>query len=308
MLGLAGLLSLLAVGAAIELTPDKDEPTEDNDTLEGGDGPDLLDALAGDDLVHGGAGNDTLLGGKGDDWLNGAEGDDLLFGGLDADDLLGDLGVDVIFGGEGDDYLAGQAEDDQLWGDEGDDTLIGGPGDDLVLGGDGDDAMMGGLDDDTLVGGDGQDIVNGNDGDDVLTGFKTTDEGLEDDNTKDYLNGGDGADLILVGSGDIASGGEGEDGFVLGDWLLDGEEIPDLKDFDPESDRLFIVYDDDEHPDPELSLDMSQDQPDAATLLLDGLPLADIDSLQSLAEAKITLLAQSDYSNYMDAAAKAHLV
>ncbi len=61
-----------------------------DDTLNGGDGNDILYGQGGDDTLNGGAGNDILIGGYGNDILTGGDGDDLF-----------------VFGGEG----AAKAED-----------------------------------------------------------------------------------------------------------------------------------------------------------------------------------------------------
>jgi Ca2+-binding RTX toxin-like protein len=61
--------------------------------------PVLVDAGAGDDLVHGGNGDDVLLGGSGNDVLIGGKGNDLLIGGDGSDLLNGGGGDDVLIGG-----------------------------------------------------------------------------------------------------------------------------------------------------------------------------------------------------------------
>jgi serralysin len=75
-----------------------------NDTLQGGDGPELIVGGRGNDSIHGGGGNDTLFGGPGDDTLDGGEGVDLLFGG-DGNDVLHDH--HTVGFGEPDDTLDG---------------------------------------------------------------------------------------------------------------------------------------------------------------------------------------------------------
>ena len=55
------------------------------DFVQGGADGDFLDGGAGSDILFGGAGNDTLIGGEGDDNLDGEEGNDLLTGGAGAD-------------------------------------------------------------------------------------------------------------------------------------------------------------------------------------------------------------------------------
>ncbi|MFV1495264.1 calcium-binding protein [Phaeobacter sp. JH20_02] len=176
-----------------------------NDTLNGDDGGDTLVGAAGDDVLVGGdgadtldestdtgatAGNNTLSGGAGDDTIDGGDGNDVLRGGGDADDLDGGAGNDTIFAGNGDDV-----------------AVTGGDGEDLIFGGAGDDSVTGGNDNDELRGGDGDDTLEGDDGNDVLRGGEGADS----------LDGGNGKDFLYTskGDGDVLTGGDGNDVFVL---------------------------------------------------------------------------------------------
>lgn len=76
---------------------------------------DRIDALGGDDVVHGRGGGDDLQGGDG------------------ADTLLGGDGRDLVQGGAGDDRLFGEGGDDRLAGGAGRDTLAGGTGRDVFV-------------------------------------------------------------------------------------------------------------------------------------------------------------------------------
>ncbi|WP_304363992.1 peroxidase family protein [Paracoccus albicereus] len=99
-----------------------------NNTLNGGDGDDILNGVS--PLIFGG--NDTLNGGAGDDILNGLGGNDVLNGGDGQDQLDGGAGNDVLNGGAGDDLVIGGA---------GTDTIVQGSADgrDFVEGGGGTD-------------------------------------------------------------------------------------------------------------------------------------------------------------------------
>ncbi|WP_306154224.1 choice-of-anchor L domain-containing protein [Roseovarius sp. MMSF_3281] len=77
-------------------------PTNNEDSLIGGDG---------NDSIYGQDDNDTLLGGSGDD---------LLDGGIDADSLDGGVGSDVVIGGAGNDTITA-AQGDTVTGGDGDD-------------------------------------------------------------------------------------------------------------------------------------------------------------------------------------------
>ena len=105
-----------------------------------------------------------------------------------------------------------------LDGGTGNDTLVGGNRSDLLLGGDGNDSMVGGDGNDELRGDTGNDSLDGGNGDDVLSGGSQV----------DYLVGGPGNDTLTlnlpnaafdptrVGSGEFASGGDGND-VIYGD-------------------------------------------------------------------------------------------
>lgn len=196
-----------------------------------GDGDDSVTLLAGSKIygeIRLGAGDDRLVAtgaegdlsidaGDGDDEVIGGEGDDLIRGGNGDDVLNGGNGDDVLDGGEGNDLLIGGEGDDFLFGRGGDDTLIGGEGNDLLDGGEGNDtadysddsegvtvdlgtgrATGSGIGRDTLA---SIENVIGGSGDDVLIGNEAA----------NILFGGAGNDRIVIGAGDMAEGGEGDD-------------------------------------------------------------------------------------------------
>ncbi|KIT16841.1 Hint domain-containing protein [Jannaschia aquimarina] len=194
------------------------------DLIEGGTGDDTAFGEGGNDTLSGGAGNDSLDGGGNSDSLLGGEGDDTLIGGNGSDTLEGGEGADSLDGGIGSDQLDGGAENDTLDGGNGTDTLSGGTGDDLILGGGGDDTLSGGDGADTLDGGNNSDVLSGGAGDDVLSGGTGRDT-LDGGAGADVLDGGDGDDSLTVGGGDTATGGEGDDLFILDPAALDGDPI-----------------------------------------------------------------------------------
>lgn len=229
------------------------------DDIAGGAGDDQMAGLDGADFMRGGAGADIAHGGAGADTLRGGEGDDL---------LQGDGGNDWLVGGAGNDTLLGQNGADHLYGSAGADTAMGGAGNDRIDGGADDDWLAGGAGADTLIGGTGGDTLDGGAGRDVLNGRDGSGAFPE----MDFLNGGDGDDLLLVGAGDYVSGGAGADWFELSD-LTAGDAIANIADYDAREDALVVVFDPAMHPDPVVSLETPENSGDVI-VLLDGVPLA----------------------------------
>ena len=259
------LLALLGVGAAGGLLFGLDDDDDNGASTPGtpGDGSDdntTIEGSEGSDLLQGALGDDTLDGGNGDDRLIGLGGDD---------QVSGDAGNDHVSGDDGDDILAGGA---------GDDGVYGGSGGDIALGGEGNDDIWGGSNADLLVGGEGEDTMNGSSGHDILIGTQTglqdssvdafaaglADSGAEtpeealltsfalsgagaDGDAGDEMNGGFGDDVLLVGSDDTASGGEGNDFFFMGDWIQAGHAA-EITDYDPASDQIAFGFETDTPP------------------------------------------------------------
>ena len=73
------------------------------ETIEGGNGDDVINAKGGADTLYGHEGNDVLTGGGGSDAIYGGEGNDILRGSNGADHIYGGEGNDVLVGGKGND-------------------------------------------------------------------------------------------------------------------------------------------------------------------------------------------------------------
>ncbi|HMC12126.1 MAG TPA: hypothetical protein VKH44_12585, partial [Pirellulaceae bacterium] len=101
-------------------------------TIFGDSGNDVIIAGSGDTQIAGGAGNDKIVGGRGNDTLCGDNGNDVIVGGLGNDTIFGDAGNDVINGGVGDDLLLGGDGNDVLDGAVGSDRLYGQAGNDTL--------------------------------------------------------------------------------------------------------------------------------------------------------------------------------
>ena len=123
----------------------------------------------------------------------------------------------------------GASDDDIYFGGE-HSFVLGGSGSDRLLGGGGSDYLVAGPSGaaiETLMGYAGDDILIG--GDYVTHSFTTY-----------YLDGGDGADVLILGNGSgIVSGGDGSDRFVINP--IQGSDVGfnlSVRDFDYSSDRL----------------------------------------------------------------------
>ncbi|HWQ37442.1 MAG TPA: putative Ig domain-containing protein [Burkholderiales bacterium] len=186
------------LGNPIGSTPEPDR----TDSLYGSEGPDVIQSLGGDDLVYARAGDDLVFGGEGADALGGESG---------ADTISGEAGLDRLDGGEGDDDLLGGEDADIVNGGDGKDRLAGGSGRDLLFGDGGDDEIYAGDMVETLA---------------LSASVRSAETQAASGLQGEWLDGGEGADIVLGGAGhDQLMGGGGDD--VLagggGDDNLDGD-------------------------------------------------------------------------------------
>ncbi|WP_147126304.1 calcium-binding protein [Shimia ponticola] len=221
-----------------------------------------------------------IIGTPDDDSITGASGDDT---------LSGRQGEDLIQGLDGDDTLSGGQGDDTLVGGDGGDTLFGNKGSDLLLGGRGADYLGGLQDDDILLGGEDRDFLIGNDGNDILDGSRTYSRDLTleeaiaiyrdgadlpdgvavtyDDNSFDFLRGGDGDDVLYLGEGDNGSGQEGSDTYIVnGDAFQSDPDVTAQAFFDPQEDKLVVLVPEGTVP----TIELGQDERGAPLLLSNG--------------------------------------
>jgi Ca2+-binding RTX toxin-like protein len=168
--------------------------SDEDDTLKGGNGNDIIIDGGGDDDISGGAGNDLLIGGAHNDTLNGDDGNDAIFGGSGDDHIFGGIGNDAIWDEDSDDNNGGAGVDiingDPEAPDAGDNTIDGGAGNDTIRTGSGDDVIEGGADEDLIIAGNGADVLYGG-----------NDQG--DDGKRDILDGGAGPNEFHLGEGDV---------------------------------------------------------------------------------------------------------
>ncbi len=226
-------------------------------------------------------GDDSLTGSEGDDYANLGSGDDHADMGAGNDIALGGDGNDGISGGNGADQLFGNAGNDALNGNLGDDHLSGDAGDDTLLGGSGNDILTGGL------------------GNDVLSGFDlhaSANAGMTGADGADQLFGGEGNDTLLLGHGDIAAGGAGDDSFVLDHRFNDAALGYRITDYTPGSDQIEVLYAPRFDPNssaeiaPDLRVELSADG-ESSLIRLNGSIIAQIDGVTDLTAEDITLTA-----------------
>lgn len=208
-----------------------------DDVIDGGAGADTLYGQEGDDTLLGQGGNDSLIGGSGDDSLDGGNLADTLIGGDGNDTLAGGAGADSLSGGAGMDFLDYTQSGAGVSIDLGTNTASGGHATGDILAG-GLDGIYGSEWDDTLTGYDGQgpdwtnvfygnggnDLIDGAGGDDSLYGGSGADT-IIGGTGADLIDGGTGNDHLLVGAGDTATGGAGDDIFILDPDALGGGTI-----------------------------------------------------------------------------------
>ena len=335
MLMLAGLLGILAMGAAAfvgletgssnddDVSPDNgvgDQPagnggpvpdllqdvidaadppeTPENQgrIIAGTSDPDLIEGTPGNDQINGYAGDDTILGGAGDDQIFGGDGDDFLAGEDGNDTLHGGDGNDVLRGGDGADQLFGHNGHDTLHGGAGDDSLFGSAGNDLLFGDDGDDALHGGLGNDTLHGGLGQDTLFGGWGDDVIIG-------IVDDPATPELDDIDGRDYLNGGGGnDLIIAGRGDiittgsgADTIVFGGWLSGDDPAEVLDFSNEEDRLAVLYDDSDGQEPDVTFEPDEERQDHQHLVVNGVRIAVLLNAGNMSADDVTLLPQSGF-------------
>ena len=203
--------------------------TNGDDSIIGGDGPnvlvglggnDTLNGMSGADFMNGGPGADIIVvdsdadivvGGGGSDWVhayisrslgndqenlrligtNGIRGD----GNGHANTIIGNAGRNTLDGNGGSDRLSGNGGNDRLVGDAGNDTLLGGPGLDTMQGGAGNDILGVDHPGDLAIGGAGIDKVTA---------------------SSNYTIGNDVENLALTGSGDFSGSGNALKNVLIG--------------------------------------------------------------------------------------------
>ncbi|UWR27736.1 hypothetical protein K3757_07320 [Sulfitobacter sp. S223] len=297
LLGLA--LPMAILGFAIQDSDDDNEDTveltgtDEADRFEGGEGDDFLDGMAGDDVMNGRAGDDTIFGREGDDVLQGEDGDDMLCSGDGNDIITGNTGQDLIEGQGGDDWVSGDYGWDTVRGDAGNDTVLGGRGGDFVEGGEGDDVLFGGIIEGIPLNLDEMtDLRDGASLSDLNGGVE-----LRDDRFVDTLMGGEGDDDMVVGSNDIANGGDGSDTYHVMSDQFDPNAGASIRNFDTDEDAITIIVDDTSA---DYELTVTDEGNDAVIRMGDDVLATVMNRAGQIAVEDITLIAENTIEAMFD--------
>ena len=218
------------------------------ESIEGGNGNDMLEGNSGINTIFGGAGNDILLGSAGGDIMNGGSGSDLLSYANSIAAVVVDLMMNKASGGdaEGDmingfENVEGTAGTDELHGTESANIMAGGDNEDTIFGRGGNDVIAGNTGTDNLFGGDGLDTIdystssagvtirldtNSASGGDAFGDTIGEFENVTGSILVDFLTGTTGDNILLglggadtlrgLGGNDIIAGGGGRDVMIGG--------------------------------------------------------------------------------------------
>ena len=296
LLGLALPLAILGFGLSGGSDDDEDtvslEGTDGADELEGGEGADFIDGQAGDDVLQGLAGGDTIFGREGDDVLEGADGDDMLCSGEGDDVVTGNLGSDLIEGQEGDDFVSGDYGSDNVRGDDGNDTVIGGRGSDIAAGGEGDDVVFGGIIEGVPL--NLEEMTALRDGGslaDINGGIE-----LRDDSLGNTVTGGGGDDDLIIGSGDLAGGGDGFDTYHLMSEQV-GDEEATIANYNANEDAITVIVED---TDVDADITVTDENGDSVIRMGDNVLARVTGAAGTINASDITLIAEDTIAQMLD--------
>ncbi|WP_283206900.1 calcium-binding protein, partial [Methylorubrum podarium] len=208
----------------------------DDDTIDAGDGDNVVLGGFGSDTITAGAGADIVLGDNGlatfrtdgkrilvrttdveigaADTIAAGDGDNLVLGGIEADTITTGTGADVILGDLGSVSYDAAGLLAQILST---DTGLGGG--DTITAGDGSDTILGGFGSDAITAGNGSKTVLGDSGQlDYAAGVPTLIQTLTPAvGAADTIRLGNGRKLVLGGAGNDLIDGQSGDAVVLGD-------------------------------------------------------------------------------------------
>lgn len=127
-------------------------------TIGGGEAQETINGTDGNDYLEAGDGFNIFYGGDGEDTIAGGANIDIMYGGENNDTLLGRNGTNIMYGEGGNDKIYDGDDSSYLSGGEGNDELYGGGGADVLDGGSGNDYLQGDHGNDTYIFGKGYDV------------------------------------------------------------------------------------------------------------------------------------------------------
>ena len=162
--------------------------TRGRDVIRGTSDRDVISTFAGNDIIHGLSGDDVICAGDGNDRVFGNAGDDWIHAGAGADWVGAGWGEDTVYGGAGNDFIRGFKHDDFVDGGTGNDRITGGWGNDVLRGGPGNDTLRAYFGADRLFGDAGNDALVAGNGPDFLVGGPGPADRLFGDQGRDTCN------------------------------------------------------------------------------------------------------------------------
>ena len=222
------LLAALGLALLLPLFGDEDDDgkneisgTNNDDTVQGTEGNDLIRTFLGDDTIYGNGGNDEIRAGEDDDYVEGGD------------------GLDFVRAGAGNDEVYGNNQDDRLFGDQGNDLIDGGAGSDVIRGGRGDDLIFGGAA--NLPG--QTDTLSGEDDDDTIFGWG--DGTVMNGGQNDAENSGTNDDTLVMvtGEGEMTNRTGDNTNIALANVSDDQDTFALVTDFDRTADTLILTAD-----------------------------------------------------------------
>jgi len=131
---------------------------DNESTIGGGDAQETINGTDGNDYLEAGDGFNIFYGGDGEDTIAGGANIDIMYGGENDDTLLGRNGTNIMYGEGGNDKIYDGDDSSYLSGGEGNDELYGGGGADVLDGGSGNDYLQGDHGNDTYIFAEGYDV------------------------------------------------------------------------------------------------------------------------------------------------------
>lgn len=152
---------ILTLAVDVDIAPSKGavQGTGSDDTLFGGNGIDIINALGGNNIVYAGEGNNQIQAG---------DGNNILYAGADDDYFNVGNGNNIFYAGEGNNTIYVGNGNNTVYSGAGSDLINLGNGTNLVYAGEGNNAINAGTGNDLIYAGAGNDIINAGGGNNTI--------------------------------------------------------------------------------------------------------------------------------------------